>query len=404
MRIALYHNLPSGGGKRALWEQVSRLAANHTIDLFAPSTADDTFCSIRPFLSRSEIVPLSHLPEWRSPLGRVNPLIRVLNLRRLDAADGVLARKIDQGNYDVLLVHPCQVRQSPAILRLCKTPSVYILEEPPRWIYEPAIVRPGRLTAPHRVFLNRFDPLPRLYRRVLQQADIANTRSATLVLANSYYSREVVLRIYNLEARTCYLGVDTEKFRPLGVEREHLVISVGMMNPVKRFDTVIESMALIDVARRPRLVIVSNSVDAYECDYLMQLARRLGVVVECKKLVSDDDLVQLYNRATATLFMSMLEPLGFVPMESMACGTPVIGVREAGVRETVVDGVTGALVERDPALIAGVLEHWLAAPDLVRRLGRQARERMEKHWTWDQSMASLEQHMAHVARRRPSAA
>jgi glycosyltransferase involved in cell wall biosynthesis len=404
LKIALYHNLSSGGGKRALYEMVSRLAARHRIELFTVSTANESFCDVRPFVSHTETVPFKPVPELRSPLGRLNQVIRLLNLRRLDAAEQTLARKIDEARCDVLLTYQCQFRQSPAVLRLCKTPSVYILAEPPRWIYEPPIVRPGRLAAPHRVFLNRFDPLPGLHRRVEQQADIANTRAATLVLANSYYSRETILRIYNVGARTCYLGVDTEKFRPLGIEKDNLVVSVGMINPLKRFDTVIESLALIAASQRPRLVIVANSVDAAEHEFLGRLAERLGVLVEVKRLVSDQELVQLYNRAIATIYTPRLEPFGFVPLESMACGTPVIGVNEAGVRETVVDGVTGALVERDPAMIAGVLAGWLAHPDKARRLGQQGREHMEKHWTWEQSIMVLEQHLARVAAQPSSGA
>jgi glycosyltransferase involved in cell wall biosynthesis len=38
-----------------------------------------------------------------------------------------------------------------------------------------------------------------------------------------------------------------------------------------------------------------------------------------------------------------LEPLGLAPLEAGACGLPVVAVAEAGVRETVVDGITGSL-------------------------------------------------------------
>ena len=50
MRMALYHNLPSGGGKRALYEWVRRLAAKGVqFDVFTLDTADHDYCDIRPF-------------------------------------------------------------------------------------------------------------------------------------------------------------------------------------------------------------------------------------------------------------------------------------------------------------------------------------------------------------------
>ena len=71
--------------------------------------------------------------------------------------------------------------------------------------------------------------------------------------------------------------------------------------------------------------------------------------------IPDEGLVQLYNRAMLTVYAPIMEPFGFVPLESMACGTPVVGIREAGVRETVRHAETGFLVDRDPEQFAAAV-------------------------------------------------
>ena len=63
--------------------------------------------------------------------------------------------------------------------------------------------------------------------------------------------------------------------------------------------------------------------------------------------VSDDELAQLYTGARALIFSALDEDFGMVPVEAMAHGTPVIGLAQGGVKETVADGVTGVLFQ-DP--------------------------------------------------------
>jgi glycosyltransferase involved in cell wall biosynthesis len=65
------------------------------------------------------------------------------------------------------------------------------------------------------------------------------------------------------------------------------------------------------------------------------------VDVTVKYRPSQQELVSLYNQAMALVYIFLMEPFGLVALEAMACGTPVIGVRESGIRESVIDGITG---------------------------------------------------------------
>jgi len=83
-----------------------------------------------------------------------------------------------------------------------------------------------------------------------------------------------------------------------------------------------------------------------------------------------------------------------VPIESMACGTPVVGVREGGVRETVIHNETGILTERDPHRFAEEIKSLLRDSTRREQLGLHGRAHVEEFWQWDRSMLDLERHLA----------
>ena len=75
----------------------------------------------------------------------------------------------------------------------------------------------------------------------------------------------------------------------------------------------------------------------------------------------------------------------------MACGTPVIGVREGGVKESVIDGVTGFLVEPDPHAIAARIAYVQEHPDARQAMSRRCVEYIRSQWTWQQAADRYEQ-------------
>jgi glycosyltransferase involved in cell wall biosynthesis len=397
MKIAVYHNLPSGGGKRALCEMVRGLTEQHVVDVYTLSCAEHEFCDLRPHSREHNVFHFEPLPLASRPFGRLNQGIRALDLYRLSILQKTIAAQIDSAEYDAIFANHCRYGQAPALLRFLSTPSVYYCQEPPRQIYEPPVPRPySEFSAVQRLG-NLFDPLPALYRQVLRGFDRAAVLAASLVLANSAYSRESLYRTYGRFARVCYLGVDTDRFRPLSLPREDFVLSIGALNPRKGFDFLLRSLALIDVEQRPSLVVVSNFEGPGERHYLESLASSLQVNLVFRTLVTDEELVRLYNQAVLTLYAPIMEPFGFVPIESMACGTPVVGVREAGVRESVVERRTGLLTERDPGLFARAVAELAADRLRLEHYGIAGTNHVNSQWTWERSVSQLEAYLCQAA-------
>ena len=71
-------------------------------------------------------------------------------------------------------------------------------------------------------------------------------------------------------------------------------------------------------------------------------------------------------------------------MESLACGTPVIGTKAGSLPEIVEDGVSGFLVPpNDPAELRERIDHVLAHPSEAKAMGKRGRETVLERFTWD---------------------
>jgi glycosyltransferase involved in cell wall biosynthesis len=230
---------------------------------------------------------------------------------------------------------------------------------------------------------------------ILVREEQKNARAFDRILVNSFFSRESVLRAYGLEASVCYLGVDTNRFRDLGLAREHLAIGVGAIVPAKAVERAIEAVAVLG-DDRPRLLWIGNVCDDDYRRSLDGLASRRGVDLDFKIAVSEAELIADLNRASVMLYTPRLEPFGYAPLEASACGLSVVGVREGGVRETVDHGRTGYLADAHPRALAAYLAQVLSDPDLGRRLGANGRRWVTEQWTAEHLTTRLETHLVNA--------
>ncbi|MBS7615809.1 glycosyltransferase [Candidatus Bathyarchaeota archaeon] len=74
--------------------------------------------------------------------------------------------------------------------------------------------------------------------------------------------------------------------------------------------------------------------------------------------ISTEQLVDAYSNALFTLFVFTHEPFGYIPVESMACGTPTLTYAFQGPSESVVDGFNGWLAKDNNEIISKAVELW----------------------------------------------
>lgn len=394
MRIAIYENLPPGGAKRASFELGRYLAAHHDVDLYRLSITDNRAFDLAPFARQVFTYPFAPFGGWlntRLAGGHYAPRSYTLfgPLRRLHRR---IAGDVRQRGYDRVLVHTDAMTQSPYLLRwLGDVPNFYFCQDILRVRHERAAQQAHR----RRLGQSRF-PVGALrvledgiVQRWLAAADAENTAAAGTVLVNSKYSRERVWAAYGRDAIVCYLGVDPQVFHPDStVTQRREVLSIGGPPWLKGHDLVIEALSRIDAGRRPALrIVMAGRADTAA---LERLARERGVGLAIEHELDEPALADRYRSAIATVGAARLEPFGLTMLESMACGTPVIAVDEGGYRESVIDGVTGLLVDPNASALGDAIALLVGDRQRAAALGRAGQAAVAKEWTWAHRLAQLE--------------
>ncbi len=397
LKIAVFHNLPSGGAKRALYGFIKYLNKSpHTVDVFVPSTANEKFLPLKDLVREVKSFPVKK-NFWRSMVYSkfeyVPAIIKPMSLKDLEKTHKEIAEVINNGDYDVVLCEQDQYTMSPFFLKYIKKPVVYYCQQPQR---NEAILKKLDQKKKDSIFTPFINIFVKHVEKKESNIDKKNSSFSSYTLANSYFSRESIMRTYGLNSFVSYLGVDTDFFKPINISEEEFVLSVGTIIPSKGYDFIVRSMAKIDSNIRPKLVIVSNFGDEKWQTYVENLASKSGVELEIKDLVDDYELVMLYNKAKLVVYAPYLEPFGLVPLEAMACGTPVVAVKEGGVRETVVHTKTGMLIDRDETLFAQAIVEMLSKDYKRYKMSQKAVEIVGEFWTCEHAGERLLWHLNRV--------
>ena len=188
----------------------------------------------------------------------------------------------------------------------------------------------------------------------LARWDAATAGRVDRFLANSQYVAGRIRRYYNRASTVVYPPVNTDLYRPgpgNGPSPSGALV-VSALVPYKRLDIAIEACRLAGVPLR----IVGRGPEEAR---LRKFAD--GADVEFLGWRTDEEILALY-RSSAVVLLPGVEDFGIVPVEAQACGTPVVALADGGALETVVDGVTGALVsDLHPQAFADAIRRVLAA-------------------------------------------
>lgn len=187
-------------------------------------------------------------------------------------------------------------------------------------------------------------------------------------------------------------GVNLRTFAPLGSaaardDGRPRILTVGRLVERKGFQTVVRAMAHVPEAEC--VVVGGPPAGLLEADpyagRLRALAHSCGVAdrVRLAGAVPREEMGHWYRSADLLVAAPWYEPFGLTPLEAMACGVPVVGTAVGGIRDTVVDGVTGDLVPaRDPRALGAAIQRLL--DDRIRRFGYAAAalDRARERYAW----------------------
>lgn len=358
MKIAIFHELDYGGARRAAIELGKKLQTDNAVDFYYADDKEDNvmqsaFSSVKlyPFITKKRLGG-----NWTSRVYK-----DTIELLKLYSLHKNIAEDIDNKKYDLILVHPSRYTQAPFLLSLVKTKSIYFCQEPLRMVYDTHVS-----SIVHLPILNRvYEWCNRLLRKAI---DKKNIQHASLILANSEFSKHSIKNAYNLSSVVCYLGVDTKIFKPKPGKKEYDILFIGDKSFFRGYDMLQNSLKNFLVPLKVFIIERREKMQRY----------------------TDEELIDIYNKSKIVVALNRNEPFGLIPLEAMACGVPVIAVNEGGYKETIINKETGFLVPRDPKVIAKKI-NWLLLNTKERKImGKRSREKVLKKWKWENTINRLE--------------
>jgi glycosyltransferase involved in cell wall biosynthesis len=221
-------------------------------------------------------------------------------------------------------------------------------------------------------------------------------RRDTIATLSPSSAREIEERLHLHHVRVIRPGVDA-RFRPAGSKSpEPLIVAVGRLVPVKRFDRLIRDVVAVQKSLPDvRLEIVG---EGYLRAELQDLIDSLGAsqFITLRGFVTDDDVLESYQRAWLVASTSLREGWGMSLTEAAACGTPAVASDIAGHRDAVINHTTGVLVDADASLSSDLLT--LLRDHAARESMSVAATALGASLTWDSAAISLFELLAEGSR------
>ena len=195
-------------------------------------------------------------------------------------------------------------------------------------------------------------------------------------------------------------GVNTGRFRPaldglalrreIGISAEASVVAmVARFQPVKGHHT-FQALAKRVLAQQPDTHFIVAGDDVFGVGADERYRDKILAVARSDVYLRDhlhylgfrDDVEAVYAAADIFVCPSAFESYGLANLEAMACAVPVVSTGCGGPAETIVDGVTGFLVEpKDVEALAASVLQLLADDGLRKRMGAAGRKQVERNFS-----------------------
>lgn len=166
--------------------------------------------------------------------------------------------------------------------------------------------------------------------KYIRKWDIRTLDRVDYFIANSKFVQNRIIKTYGVGAKVIYPPVDTENFI-LKKEKSDFYITASRLVPYKKTKLIVE--AFNEMPEKKLLVIGSG-------EEYVEIKKIAKANIEILGYQSKSVMIENMQRAKAFIYAA-IEDFGIVPIEAMACGTPVIALNQGGTAETIIDGVNG---------------------------------------------------------------
>lgn len=237
----------------------------------------------------------------------------------------------DFSHYDVVLSvtssdAKCIVTR-PQTLHVCYclTPTRYLWNGYRDYLDEPGL---GIFNPTAQIMMKLFTP-------ILRRKDFISAQRPDIYLTISKAVATRINHYYKKEVEVIYPPIDIDKFKPSKNKTKNgYFLIVSRLVPYKKIDYVISSFNKLDW----KLKIIGSGIDKNRLEKLAKSD------IEFLGDLTDKKLCWYYQNCRALIFPGE-EDFGLTSLEAQACGKPVIAYKSGGVKETVIDRVTGSLYD-----------------------------------------------------------
>jgi D-inositol-3-phosphate glycosyltransferase len=189
--------------------------------------------------------------------------------------------------------------------------------------------------------------------RLAEERQVAG--DSTRIIASTETEKIALHRFYDVPPDKVVVipcGVNMNLFKPmdknamrqkLGLGPEPIILFVGRIERLKGLERVITALPLLS-SYQPTLVIVGeegNRVGEVQTLKLLAIKNGVNDFVSFKGLVDHEKLAEYYNAADVCVLPSYYESFGLVPLEALACGTPVVATDVGDLKHIIHNGETG---------------------------------------------------------------
>ena len=213
-----------------------------------------------------------------------------------------------------------------------KTKKIYYCHTPPRYLYDL-----------HYLYLEKvpffIKPVFKLFCAVFKYMYEKDISKLDLILTNSINTQNRIKSFLWIDSKILYPPVDMKQFQFLWQKDYYL--SFARLADAKRVDRVVQAFKKMP---DKKLIVIYWENDPAK-QKIFDLAHGCENIqfVTLKNNVWFTDYV--WN-AIATLYIPIDEDFGMSPVESMSAGKPVIWVDDGGLKESIIDGKTGVLIDK----------------------------------------------------------
>lgn len=208
---------------------------------------------------------------------------------------------------------------------------------------------------------------------LLRKRDRALAKADRIIAVSEFIRDQLLLRGGAADKIVVhYIGIDRQRFRPQGIQRDPIVLFVGRLVEKKGVEYLVRAMAVVQrQLSEVQLVIIG---DGALRSHLQTLAQQLSVRVQFLGQQPPEQVRHWMNRAQIFCGPSIVarsgdaEGFGMVFAEAQAMGLPVVSFATGGIPEAVIHGETGLLApEKDVHQLAKNIIRLLEDAELRQR-------------------------------------